>query len=111
MADANDLWGMFNGFVALPKFWLQTVITEADRQNLGREISSIFLGCIAESSWTISESLAIVAAKFPLTKELERHRAELEGIFLGINPPSSALAESGVFEDFQAFLQKTISGL
>lgn len=99
-AQAHELWGMFNGLVDIPAFWLKQVVTEADCMMTGQAVNQEFLAFVAAKGLPISEALDRVSTAIPLPDSLGYRRSEIQQILLGITPPTFDLVEAGVFLNF-----------
>ena len=98
LAQAHHLWGMFNGQVPIPDYWLQAVLTEADCLKAGRLVNDAFWKWVAKGDLSISEALDLVTTKIEFPSDLEHERNAMQGVLLGLKTPSSQMVESGVLD-------------
>ena len=103
-AQAHELWGMFNGLVEIPPYWLKQVVTEADCIAQGESVNREFLAFVAATGLPISEALDRVSTEIFLPDSLASRRPAIQQILLGITPPPFALVEADTFSNFEDFL-------
>jgi len=103
-AQAHELWGMFNGLVEIPAYWLKQVVTEADCLMIGESVNRDFLAFVEAKGLPISEALDRVSSAIFLPDALGYRRDGIQQILLGITPPPFDLVEAGVFSNFPSLL-------
>jgi len=103
-AQAHELWGMFNGLVCIPAYWLKEVVTEADCLMIGQAVNRDFLIFVQAKGLPISEALDRVSSAIVLPGPLGFRKDGIQQILLGITSPTSDLVEAGVFSGFQDLL-------